>query len=160
MCWLFKQVSSFTVHHPRPGAVYWLGPVEVDARIDLAGPGIQGLDVEGILICAETELSWPVSDWSRSCISMNQGDPATPLLFGTTIGVVTGTVSLWDARPNCGYPQDPPAGGRRMRMMHMAGDTASPAKRRMKFKIIHHQSSLDRRGKPLGLPPLGRGTNP
>lgn len=35
-----------------------------------AGPGVQGLDPQKVHICADIEFAWPVENWSRTCVSL------------------------------------------------------------------------------------------
>ncbi|CAM9268601.1 unnamed protein product [Ectocarpus fasciculatus] len=151
------MVQAMEVRHPKEGAVYWEGPVNVDLEVTLsAGPGVEGLNISNVHVCADTDISWPLLDRSRSCISLQQlasSDQDKPyLVFGTAIGVVEGTVSIRDARPTC-----TPPGELRGPVLAMEENHQEFASTSMRFKVIHHESMFRRRGKPLGPAPFGRG---
>eukprot|EP00752_Nemacystus_decipiens_P007447 g6656.t1 len=67
-----NEVQAMDVRHPRNGAVYWEGPVNVSIEVTLAGPGIQDLDLRHVHACADTERSWPIEDRSRFCVSLEE----------------------------------------------------------------------------------------
>ncbi|CAM9453584.1 unnamed protein product [Ectocarpus sp. 12 AP-2014] len=151
------MVQAMEVRHPKEGAVYWEGPVNVDLEVTLsAGPGVEGLDISNVHVCADTDISWPLLDRSRSCVSLQQlasSDQDKPyLVFGTAIGVVEGTVSIRDARPTC-----TPPGDLRGPVLAMEDNPQEFASTSMRFKVIHHESMFRRRGKPFGPAPFGRG---
>ncbi|CAM9479741.1 unnamed protein product [Ectocarpus sp. 13 AM-2016] len=151
------MVQAMEVRHPKEGAVYWEGPVNVDLEVTLsAGPGVEGLDISNVHVCADTDISWPLLDRSRSCVSLQQlasSDQDKPhLVFGTAIGVVEGTVSIRDARPTC-----TPPGDLRGPVLGMEDNPQEFASTSIRFKVIHHESMFRRRGKPFGPAPFGRG---
>ncbi|CAM9145497.1 unnamed protein product, partial [Pylaiella littoralis] len=154
-------VQAMEVLHPLEGAVYWEGPVNVSLEVTLTGSGVQGLSLRHVHACADTDKSWPIQDWSRYCVSLEElasPDSQPSLMFGSTIGVVEGSVSLRDARPGC-FPR----GSLRGPVLKMSEGSADDthhqplASRSMRFKIIHHAHTLNRRGRPIGPTPLGRG---
>lgn len=36
------------------------------------GPGVQGLSPRHVHACADTDNSWPIQDWSRYCVSLEE----------------------------------------------------------------------------------------
>lgn len=40
--------------------------------VSLVGTGLRDLDPQDVHVCADTEESWPIVDWSRSCVSLEQ----------------------------------------------------------------------------------------
>ena len=44
----------------------------IPRQLPFVGPGLRGLDPGDVHICADTEEAWPILDWNRSCISLEQ----------------------------------------------------------------------------------------
>lgn len=41
-------------------------------RFPPLGPGLQDLDLDSVHVCADTEVSWPIQDWTRCCVSLEE----------------------------------------------------------------------------------------
>lgn len=64
-------------------------------------------------------------------IPHNEQRDSEALVFGTTIGAVSGSVTLWDARPSCDYPDV----GARRKIPMAGGNDGDLASKDVRFKV-------------------------
>lgn len=68
-------------HRQPHRAIYWGSSIHflhvclsnyalLKTRTYTAGPGVQGLDPQNVHVCADIELAWPIENWSRNCVSL------------------------------------------------------------------------------------------
>ena len=53
--------------------ITYLVPVLQHGLVSLkAGPKVEEIDFRHVQVCADIEESWPILDWSRSCVSLEE----------------------------------------------------------------------------------------